>query len=166
MREDSGKNPPEPHILPAQPGREPLPRSNGPALPPAAERIAAGPAGVRAATPAAPDPGAGRDKDKKPPEPKDAFREIVETVVFVVVLVLLLKAFMAEAFVIPTGSMAPTLLGYHKVITCPECGVRFPLNMSKEMDVQDSNRQPITGCRCPNCFLHIDQMNSEEFRRQ
>src|SRR5262245_47244587 len=31
-------------------------------------------------------------------------REVVETVVFVVVLVLLLKSFAAEAFVIPTGS--------------------------------------------------------------
>src|SRR5437879_2457371 len=31
------------------------------------------------------------------------FREIAETVVFVVVLVLLLKTFVAEAFVIPTG---------------------------------------------------------------
>src|SRR5712691_7356281 len=46
-------------------------------------------------------------------------REVVETIVFVVVLVLLLKSFVAEAFVIPTGSMATTLLGYHKDVTCP-----------------------------------------------
>src|SRR5689334_22185897 len=56
------------------------------------------------------------------PAVKDAFREVVETVVFVIVLVLLLKTFVAEAFVIPTGSMAETLLGYQKWETCPQCG--------------------------------------------
>ena len=53
---------------------------------------------------------------------KDSFREIVETVVFVIVLVLLLKTFVAEAFVIPTGSMAETLLGYQRWVTCSKCG--------------------------------------------
>src|SRR5262245_27862172 len=55
-----------------------------------------------------------------PAEPKDNFREVVETIVFVVVLVLLLKSFAAEAFVIPTGSMAETLYGYQKLVKCPE----------------------------------------------
>ena len=62
------------------------------------------------------------------PENKDGVRELVECVVFVVVLVLLLKSFVAEAFVIPTGSMATTLLGYQKDITCPECKFEFPIN--------------------------------------
>ena len=50
----------------------------------------------------------------------DSFREVVETVVFVVaVLVLMLKTFVAEAFVIPTGWMAETLYGYQKLVVCP-----------------------------------------------
>src|SRR2546425_9945951 len=57
-------------------------------------------------------------KSKSPPELKDGVREITETIVFVVVLVLLLKTFLAEAFIIPTGSMATTLLGYHKNRVC------------------------------------------------
>src|ERR1700756_1833565 len=69
-------------------------------------------------------------------EPKDSFREIVETVVFVVVLVLLLKSFVAEAFVIPTGSMAETLWGYQKVVVCPQCGYAFTVNCSSEVDPQ------------------------------
>ena len=90
-----------------------------------------------------------------------------ETVAPILVLVLLLKAFMAEAFVIPTGSMATTLLGYHHDITCPECGFRFPLNLSKQLDEQEgANRENITGCTCPNCHLHINRSNSEEFRGQ
>jgi DNA-directed RNA polymerase subunit RPC12/RpoP len=87
---------------------------------------------------------------------KDGFRELVETVVFVVVLVLILKAFLAEAFVIPTGSMATTLLGYHKTVVCPECGYRFDVNCSKEVDLQEEHRAPVVGCTCPNCRVRID----------
>ncbi len=87
----------------------------------------------------------------EPPAVKDAFREVVETVVFVVVLVLLLKTFVAEAFVIPTGSMAETLLGYQKWVTCPECGEVFPVNCSSEVDPQQGPPVPVIGCTCPNC---------------
>src|SRR6476469_10826805 len=66
-------------------------------------------------------------RDKKLPAHGDPTREVFETVVFVVVLVLLLKLFVAEAFVIPTGSMASTLWGDQIVATCPECGDTFPV---------------------------------------
>jgi hypothetical protein len=158
MREDSGNDPNEPHIVPAQPRREPLPAPNGPVRPATADRIVAGAPSSGNTVPAA-------DQEKKPPEQKDAFREIVETVVFVVVLVLLLKAFLAEAFVIPTGSMATTLLGYHRDITCPQCQMHFPLNLSKEMDAQEPTNERITGCICPNCDFHIDLLKSPEANR-
>ncbi len=87
----------------------------------------------------------------KPQEPKDSFREVVETIVFVVVLVLLLKTFLAEAFVIPTGSMATTLLGYHREVTCQKCGFPFLVNASKEADPQEERPQNIVSCTCPNC---------------
>src|SRR5205085_1115119 len=83
-------------------------------------------------------------------------RDVVETVVFVVVLVLLLKSFTAEAFVIPTGSMAETLLGYQKVVECPQCKVKFPVNCSSEVDPSDGSEPvAVTGCTCPNCRLDI-----------
>jgi signal peptidase I len=87
----------------------------------------------------------------EPPVVEDTGREVVETVVFVVVLVLLLKTFVAEAFVIPTGSMAETLLGYQKESTCPECGLSFPVNCSSEVDPQSGPPVPVIGCTCPNC---------------
>jgi hypothetical protein len=147
MTENSGNDPIDPRIVPAQSGREQLPGVNGPAY----ERFFP----TLSTTPQATAP----EREMHPPEQKDAFRETVETIVFVVVLVLLLKAFMAEAFVIPTGSMATTLLGYHRVVDCPECGFRFPLNLSDE---KEQNRT-ITGCTCPNCRLHIDGTNSRQF---
>src|SRR5207244_658640 len=64
---------------------------------------------------------AGGKPGASPAHQIDSFREVVETVVFVVVLVLLLKSFAAEAFVIPTGSMAETLYGYQKIVKCPQC---------------------------------------------
>jgi signal peptidase I len=86
----------------------------------------------------------------------DGFREIIETIVFVVVLVLLLKSFAAEAFVIPTGSMAETLYGYQRIIKCPQCGVEFPVNCSPEVDPQQGPPMPVTGCTCPQCRYFIN----------
>jgi signal peptidase I len=91
-------------------------------------------------------------KKKKEEHPRDTAREIAETVVFVVVLVLMLKTFVAEAFVIPTGSMAETLLGYHRMVVCDQCGYKFPVNCSSEVDPQQGQKPAvITGCICPNC---------------
>jgi signal peptidase I len=98
-------------------------------------------------------------KSKKaaaPAEPREAFREIVETVVFVVILVLLLKSFVAEAFVIPTGSMAESLYGYQKIVTCPKCREEFPVNCSCEIDPQQAPATPVVACTCPNCRYKID----------
>ena len=89
-------------------------------------------------------------------------REVIETVVFVVVLVLLLKSFVAEAFVIPTGSMATTLYGYQKQVTCPKCGHEFPVNCSQEVDPQEGDRVVITGCTCPNCRFPIELAKEEK----
>jgi signal peptidase I len=93
--------------------------------------------------------------EPRPSTPVDAAREIVETVVFVVVLVLMLKSFVAEAFVIPTGSMAQTLFGYQKDITCPKCGHRFPVNASDEAEPGPA-RTYVSGCTCPNCRQKIE----------
>src|SRR5258708_3727062 len=105
-------------------------------------------------TPPADPKAAGKDKPKgkeKPDEPRDSVREIAETVVFVVVLVLMLKTFVAEAFVIPTGSMAETLYGYQRVVACDQCGYVFPVNCSSEVDPSDGIFKDIVGCHCPNC---------------
>ncbi len=102
-----------------------------------------------------------QEKKKKPAQPRDPAREVVETIVFVVVLVLLLKLFITEAFVIPTGSMAETLYGYQKMVTCPKCGHVFPVNSHDEVEgrQQDGKRMPLYGFCCPNCrYLgHIDE---------
>ena len=89
--------------------------------------------------------------EAKPGELKDSTRELLETVVFVVVLVLMLKTFLAEAFVIPTGSMATTLLGYHHKVPCRQCGYPNLVNASSEADPQNGPRVDVTRNKCGNC---------------
>jgi signal peptidase I len=115
------------------------------------------------------------DREKKKRQPGDRVRESIETVVFVVVLVLLLKLFVTEAFVIPTGSMAETLYGYQKIITCPKCGHVFPVNSHDEVEgvAEDNNpggvRRPVemVGFTCPNCRFpgRMDQLGSKPDNR-
>jgi signal peptidase I len=94
--------------------------------------------------------GAPARKDEPAPV-ADSTREIVETVVFVVVLVLMLKSFVAEAFVIPTGSMATTEYGYQKMVECPTCKIEFPVNCSQEVDPTEGLPTRVYACTCPNC---------------
>ena len=99
---------------------------------------------------------------KVKPKP-DTFRELLETVVFVLVLVLVLKSFVAEAFVIPTGSMAETLFGYQKKITCPTCGHLFYVNSSSEVEqMPGQGVVPVTSCTCPNCLQHVRLLRGDD----
>jgi signal peptidase I len=52
-------------------------------------------------------------------------RQIFESIVCLAIAVILFRAFEVEGYMISTGSMAPTLLGYHKRIDCPNCGYQF-----------------------------------------
>jgi signal peptidase I len=72
------------------------------------------------------DPAAGK--------PKETLRDFLEQIVVAIILAMLIRGFDAEAFVIPTGSMAPTLMGRHKEVTCPQCGLLYAINASDEID--------------------------------
>jgi hypothetical protein len=139
----------EEHIQPAIPS-SPQGVPGSPARAP--DAVAAGPP---PAPPSTSPPIPSVEKKKKAmPEVKDSPREVVETIVFVVVLVLLLKTFLAEAFVIPTGSMATTLLGYHKTVTCEQCNTKFLVNLSGQVDPDFGDPRPVTGGWCPNCHYY------------
>jgi signal peptidase I len=80
-------------------------------------------------------------------------RESIES--FVVVFVsFLIWSIEAEGFVIPTGSMAPTLMGRHKEIACPQCDYVYTVNADREAEstpgVPSSSRRIAAGT-CENC---------------
>ena len=79
-------------------------------------------------------------------------RETIESLAVAFILALLFKAFIAEAFVIPTGSMAPTLMGAHKDIQCEECGYQYQCGASNEFnDVGARKEELVIGTTCPLC---------------
>ena len=83
-----------------------------------------------------------------------AIRETVESVIIAFVLAFLFRTFEAEAFVIPTGSMAPTLMGKHKDLECPMCHFRYQVSAS---DNQESNEPAVVcGATCPMCRYTAD----------
>ncbi len=80
----------------------------------------------------------------------EGHRETVEAVVFALILALLVRGWEAQAFVIPTGSMAPTLMGRHKEIACPQCGFVYAVNASEEVELGSLSREVYSGL-CGNC---------------
>jgi signal peptidase I len=70
-------------------------------------------------------------------------RQIVELLVGLSLSVLLVRSFAAEAYVVPTGSMAPTLLGHHSELTCQRCRFQFAVGLDDEREVAQAV--------CPNC---------------
>jgi len=97
-----------------------------------------------------------------------AVRETIESVVIAFVLAFLFRTFDAEAFVIPTGSMAPTLMGRHKDLVCPKCGYPFQVSASEEVESGgallvnpktgrlDGSLNQVVQCMCPMCRYTID----------
>jgi len=75
------------------------------------------------------------------------FEQVIIMIGFVTMLLVDMK--IIHAFVVPTGSMAPTIMGYHKEVTCPECGARLFINASAEGE--GLFRERVIGCTCFNC---------------
>ncbi len=75
-------------------------------------------------------------------------RETVESVLIAILLALLFRFFEAEAFIIPTGSMAPDLQGLHVDVQCPKCEYQYRAGVGR-----DTNEQivPNEKCACPIC---------------
>jgi signal peptidase I len=70
-------------------------------------------------------------------------RETIESIVVAFLLAFLFRTFEAEPFVIPTGSMAPTLLGAHKDIYGEKTGYRAAYNTSGEFpEVSGRDSEP------------------------
>jgi len=91
------------------------------------------------------------------------WREAIESIVIAIVLAFLFRTFEAEAFVIPTGSMAPTLQGRHKDVECIQCGYQYRGGASLDTE-QMPSRGPVVAATCPLC--HFTMLLNEGGRYQ
>ena len=66
-----------------------------------------------------------------------SIRDTVESVAIAIILAFVLRAFIIEAFVIPTGSMAPRLMGKHWQFDCPACAYHYPYGIPSTQSVPD-----------------------------
>ncbi len=85
-------------------------------------------------------------------------RQLIEALICLSLAVILFRAFQVEGYMISTGSMAPTLFGFHKRVVCPSC--RFPFAVGDVADEPDSARSAADERQvshrsapafCPNC---------------
>ncbi|MER3415148.1 MAG: hypothetical protein C4297_02920 [Gemmataceae bacterium] len=81
-------------------------------------------------------------------QPTSPIHELLDTVVYVAVLVIILKTFVAEAYDIPTGSMATSLLGLHREVTCEKCGYGILVNYRESEEWRGTSGRLAV---CPNC---------------
>jgi signal peptidase I len=101
-------------------------------------------------TPAKPETPAGT-KAEPPAKRRDTNRDFVEQIVIAFILAFVVRGFEAEAFVIPTGSMAPSLMGAHKDVACPYCGFEFAVNAANEFIEPNNPMSLVASGLCGNC---------------
>ena len=80
-----------------------------------------------------------------------SIRDTVESIGIAIVMAFLLRAFLVEAFVIPTGSMAPRLMGEHYNLLCPHCGWEYDHGHHVVAGIERGRKYPPAGATCPNC---------------
>lgn len=106
-------------------------------------------------------------------------KETIESILVAFILAFMFRAFIVEAFVIPTGSMAPTLLGAHLNYTCEDCGYEFEVNYQSSEADEDDVAIPASArlrtpqrdragnpvfdktyrIHCPNCGYRVPRFN-------
>ena len=97
--------------------------------------------------------------EKPAPKHKDRASEIANTFEWLItafILAFVFRAFVMEAFRIPTGSMADTLRGAHFRLRCPQCGYKHqrgfvPQLIGLPSDTVPPGKISIRSVKCPSC---------------
>jgi len=104
--------------------------------------------------------------DKQGRRNKDRAAEIANTFEWLItafILAFVFRAFVMEAFRIPTGSMADTLMGAHFRVGCTQCGYKYehgfvPRAYRLPEDTIPSGNAPLPVTRCPNCGRYPSEL--------
>ncbi len=97
--------------------------------------------------------------EKSSSQKKDRAEEVANTFEWLItafILAFVFRAFVMEAFRIPTGSMADTLKGAHFRLRCQQCGYQYergfmPRDYHLSEDTVPGSSVPPPETRCPSC---------------
>ena len=81
---------------------------------------------------------------------RESLLETLESIIVAFVLAFIFRAFVVEAFVIPTGSMGPTLYGRHAELECTDCGFQFSIGAESGRRGGPAPRRPGPGELLPH----------------
>ena len=83
-------------------------------------------------------------------------KETIESILIAFILAFVFRSYVLEAFVIPTGSMASTLMGAHTRHTCPDCNYPFEVNVPTNGDNPIPSATSVyPNIYCPNCGFQL-----------
>jgi signal peptidase I len=89
-----------------------------------------------------------------------------ESIVVAFILAFIFRAFLAEAYKIPTGSMAPTLYGMHQTRDCVNCGYQYAYEIvDAHPEVPTFYPKSPAWTFCPNCRYRNDPLPMQTGRR-
>ena len=100
--------------------------------------------------------------------PKESIKDTLIAILIAFVVAFVFRGFVIEAFIIPTGSMAPTLLGAHMRVTSPQTGATFTVGPWYEDPVTPETRipRPIQGRTGSEPPVDLtDPVSGEDLRR-
>jgi signal peptidase I len=90
------------------------------------------------------------EKSVKKSKSKSALRDYAEAIIIALLLALVIRAFVIQAFKIPSGSMKPTLLvGDHILVNKFIYGIRLPYWNEELFPISEPKRQDIVVFRYP-----------------
>jgi signal peptidase I len=82
-----------------------------------------------------------------------SFRQFLASAILFAIIVLTIRAVAIEPFGVPTGSMAPTLLGNHKSCICPRCGCAIVVGAPNHHRGDPAAAHDVySNAWCPNCY--------------
>ena len=107
------------------------------------------------------------------PAAETNIKDTIESILVAFIFAFVFRAFVVEAFVIPTGSMAPTLMGAHTSYVCPDCGYPFTVNyptpdddksltvpnIAEYTNASGQTVPKVQAIFCPNCGYRLPRAN-------
>lgn len=94
-----------------------------------------------------------------------SIKETIISVVIAFIVAFVFRGFVVEPFLIPTGSMAPTLMGAHMRFTSPETGYSWPVGPWQYADYASQTAKPIQGGPGDPAIRVTDPMSKQSMDR-